>query len=264
MAAEATRGTIRLVVNADDFGMTRGINEGITRAHREGIVTSTTLMADGAAFDDAVNRAAENPRLDVGAHLVLWPDGGRLPQRLPAFLARALQSSAAEIEDNFARQVGKVVSAGIRPSHLDTHKHTHLLPNVMRAVARVAVQFGIAWVRRPLFERQITRRGLRTANHFIGIRLTGRMNENALLAALGRLRPGLTELMCHPGVCDQELLQAPTRLKEQREREMIALCSVAVRSLVERLGIELVSYRKLAAESASAQAAAPAEVTREA
>ena len=235
----------KLIVNADDFGFTRGVNEGILRAHREGIVTATTLMADGGAFEHAVRIALSTPTLDVGVHLVLWPDGGSLPRRLPSFVARSMAWSSARLEREFARQVEKVVAAGISPTHLDTHKHVHLLPWVMNAVARVAARFGIAWVRRPFHQRQVTARGLRTPDHFLGIRLTGRMNRERLLAGLERLRPGLTELMCHPGVCDEELRNAPTRLKQERQTELEALTSPEVRRLLERRGICLTSYRAM-------------------
>lgn len=234
-----------LIVNADDFGLTRGVNEGIVRAHHDGIVTSTTIMADAPAFEHAVELARAAPSLDVGVHLVLWPESTAMPQRLPSFVARALGSSVREIEDNFARQVERVIEAGIVPSHLDTHKHTHLLPNVMRAVTRVARRFGIAWVRRALFGWQATSAGLKTPDHFVGIRLTGHMEESSLLAALSKLRPGVTELMCHPGLCDDDLRRAPTRLREHRERELEALTSGNVRDFLQRRGIELTSCRQL-------------------
>ncbi len=234
-----------LIVNADDFGFTRGVNEGILRAHREGIVTATTLMACGPAFDHAVEIARGTPTLDVGVHLVLWPEGESLPRRLPSFLTRAVGWSGAEIEREFSRQVEKVVAAGISPSHLDTHKHVHVLPWVMRAVARVAARFGIGWVRRPLHRRQVTAHGLRTPDHLLGIRLTGRMSRERLLARLARLRPGLTELMCHPGLCDDQLRRAPTRLKQQRQVELEALSSPEVARLLERNGVRLTSYRAL-------------------
>lgn len=238
----------QLIVNADDFGLTRGVNLGIVQTHRAGIVTATTIMAGGPAFAHAIELARDTPSLDVGVHLVLWPEDEALPQRLPSFVARALRSSALEIEASFSRQVERVWQAGVAPSHLDTHKHTHWLPNVMRAVAAVARRFGIAWVRRPLFARQARTAGLRTADHFLGIRLTGRMNEESLAGALSRLRPGLTELMCHPGICDEDLRRSPTRLKEHRQREMEALASPAVKALVKRHEIELTSYRALEEE----------------
>ena len=243
----------KLIVNADDFGFTRGVNEGILRAHREGIVTASTLMADGPAFAHAVEAARATPSLDVGVHLVLWPAPGvqpgaafeewRLPRRVPWFVARALWSSSGAIEAEFCRQVQKVRAAGLCPSHLDTHKHLHLLPWVMKAVVAVARRFAIPWVRRPLYRRQATARGLRVPDYLVGFRLTGTMNRNTLLRGLSRLRPGLSELVCHPGLFDQELERAPTCLKQQRQVELEALTDPEVRRLLERQGVELTSYR---------------------
>ncbi len=232
-----------LIVNADDFGFTRGVNEGIVEAHRRGIVTATTLMTHGQAFDHAVELARTTPTLDVGVHLVLWPDGP-LPQRLPSFLRRAAAMSATQIEQEFTSQMEKVLAAGLEPSHLDTHKHTHLLPRVMRAVVAVARRFAIAWVRRPLRAAAVRRHGLRTADHFLGLRLTGRLTRRSLARALRSLRPGLTELMCHPGHYDRELEAAPTRLKRQREEELEALTDPEIRAVVEAHGIELTSFRQ--------------------
>jgi len=239
----------QLIVNADDFGFTRGVNEGIVEAHRHGILTATTLMAGGAAFDHAVERAHDTPSLDVGVHLVLWEETG-LPQRLPAFVLRAMTMSTAAIERLFAAQVERVMQAGIAPSHLDTHKHTHTLPHVMRAVERTALRFGIAWVRRvlpPLGWLGLLDRhrpaGLRVTDHFLGFGLTGQMTRGSLAAALRGIRPGLTELMCHPGRCDASLESAPTRLKHERQEELEALTAPEIRALLEANAIELTSYR---------------------
>ena len=145
----------RLIVNADDFGFTAGVNRAIVEAHTRGIVTSTTLMASGPAFNDAVRLAREAPRLDVGCHLVLI-DGepvldavrlptitsrdsgtGRFRDGLKSFAARALTSrfDPAEIEAETGAQIRKIQSAGINVSHLDSHKHTHLFPAVLAAGA---------------------------------------------------------------------------------------------------------------------------------
>ena len=144
----------RLIVNADDFGFTPDVNRGIVDAHRGGILTATTLMANGAAFDDAVRLARDTPSLDVGCHLVLisgrslLPPYAPLPASVPELL-RALAARRIRVYDELAAQVRKILAAGIRPTHLDTHKHTHLAPPVLDAVARVAAEFDIRWVRRP-------------------------------------------------------------------------------------------------------------------
>ena len=129
-----------LIVNADDFGLTPGVNEGILRAFREGILTSTTLMANAPAFDDAVARTREHPDIDVGCHLVLVggksvapPEeipslakrNGDLPNTLFELVCRLWGGLVveADIEREFRAQIERVIAAGITPSHLDTHKH---------------------------------------------------------------------------------------------------------------------------------------------
>lgn len=266
------------MVNADDFGFTSDVNEGIIEAHRHGILTATTLMANGDAFDDAVRRASEDPSLDVGAHLVLI--GGRaLAQKdraLPASVPRLLTAIAARrlnIYEELAAQVRRILSAGIRLTHLDTHKHTHLAPPVLDGVARVAEEFGIRWVRRPFdlpitaaragapwdkrgtsrgmtfirarFHRVLGKHNCRTTDHFAGFQMTGRFRTAELITLIRALPEGSTELMCHPGHCTGDLLNAHTRLKESREAELEALTAAETRRALEESGIELVNYRIL-------------------
>jgi chitin disaccharide deacetylase len=156
-----------LILNADDFGYTKGVNEGIIRAHREGILTSATLMANGPAFDDAVERANANPSLGLGCHLVLTggfsvappqeipslaDHEGRLPESLAALVTRLSIGSirTKEMERELRAQLEKIRGAGIEITHVDTHKHTHVHPRVMSAVGRVAREFGITRVRNPV------------------------------------------------------------------------------------------------------------------
>jgi predicted glycoside hydrolase/deacetylase ChbG (UPF0249 family) len=248
----------RLVVNADDFGFTADVNEGIVEAHQRGILTSTTLMANGAAFDDAVRLASQNPALDVGCHLVLIGGGSTLPPHkpLPSSVARllaAIVSGQIAIYDELAAQVRKILAAGISPSHLDTHKHTHLAPPVLDAVARIAQEFGIPWVRRPFeipflrsrFRRVLADRNCRTTDYFTGFKLTGRFRAPELIQLIRALPEGTTEFMCHPGHCRAELQNADTRLKESRERELLALISPEVRLALAESQVQLINYRDL-------------------
>jgi chitin disaccharide deacetylase len=257
----------RLVVNADDFGFTHDVNQGIVEAHREGILTATTLMATGDAFDNAVRLARENPRLDVGCHLVLVGSPG-FPETV-AKLVMAL--GRIRIYDELVAQVRKIVDAGLAPTHLDTHKHTHLLPAVLDAVARISEEFSIPWVRRPFdlpiqagevswkrravssalggarghFNRVLERHGCRSTDHFAGFRITGNYNAAELASLIRSLPDGVTEFMCHPGHCSNELRAARTRLKESREEELRALISPEARDALRDAAVELASYREL-------------------
>lgn len=258
-----------LIPNADDFGYTRDVNEGIVHAHREGILTATTLMANGAAFDHAVALAGENPGLDVGVHLVLVGGAG-LPASVSSLMVEIARGRIA-IYDELSAQIRKVLAAGLRPSHLDTHKHTHLLPPVLDAVARIASEFEIPWVRRPFdyplnvgsvpwrrqmvsrglgfararFHRVLTRHGCRTTDHFAGFQITGHYGAPELARLIRELPEGVTEFMCHPGFCTEELRAAPTRLKESRQRELDALTSGEVRAAIEESNVTLARYSEI-------------------
>lgn len=259
----------KLVVNADDFGFTRDVNQGIVEAHRNGILTATTLMATGDAFDDAVRLARRIPSLDVGCHLVLVGSPG-FPATVPQLL-RDVALGRIRIYDELTAQVRRIIGAGLAPTHLDTHKHTHLLPPVLTAVARVSQEFAIPWVRRPFdlpmhaggagivtravsgsfavvrsrFERELARHHCRSTDHFAGFQITGNYDAVELAALIRALPEGSTEFMCHPGVCTDELRSANTRLKESRARELAALSSPEVRTALQDSGVELAAYRDL-------------------
>jgi predicted glycoside hydrolase/deacetylase ChbG (UPF0249 family) len=247
-----------LIVNADDFGYTRDISEGIVEAHRRGIVTSTTLMATGPAFGHAARLALENPTLSVGCHLVLVGSSsmhgilGPLPASV-AELGCALALGRIRPYQELEAQVRRMLEAGLTPSHLDTHKHTHMLPPVTEALGRISEQFRIPWVRRPLdvpvlgpcLALALSLHGCRMADHFEGFRQTGRVEEAWLAEVVRRLPTGITELMCHPGYLRADLAAAPTRLKVSREQELRALISPFVRQAIQEAGVRLVSYRSL-------------------
>lgn len=252
-----------LLVNADDFGFTRDVNAGIVHCHRAGVLTSTTLMANGAAFDHAVQLARETPSLDIGGHLVLVQGkslvtGEPLPEK-PQQLAAALLAGRIRPYEELRAQVQKLVDAGIRPSHFDTHKHTHVLPSVFSAVARLAREFDVPFVRLPFdadwwpvrpvdmwYRGALKRAGLRATNHFLGFRLTDTLTKESLAAALRRLPAGSTEFMCHPGYLGEELKHAPTRLKQTRVRELEAITSPDIAAVLKSESITLINYRQLA------------------
>jgi chitin disaccharide deacetylase len=243
----------RLVINADDFGFTRDVNAGIVQAHREGVLTATTLMANGDAFEDAVRLARETPALDIGCHLVLVQGrslitGQPFPGKIPRLLALLLRKQL-DVYAELRAQIERITAAGIRPSHLDSHKHTHVLPNVFRQVVRLAQEFHIPYVRLSLgspYRRFAARYGVQMTDHFLGFRLTGSLDEQTLASTLAALPDGTTELMCHPGYLGPELAAASTRLKESRINELDALTSPRIRQLVIERQIQLTSFADLA------------------
>ena len=158
--------TARLIVNADDFGLTEAVNRGIIRAHREGIVTSASLMACGGAFDHAVELARQNPRLGIGVHLTLTQeaplsdpssvptlasDGERFPRSIFELVRRyrAGKLDAAEIGRELGAQVDRVVETGLRVTHFDGHQHVHVLPDVLAIAHELGARHGIDAARCP-------------------------------------------------------------------------------------------------------------------
>jgi predicted glycoside hydrolase/deacetylase ChbG (UPF0249 family) len=266
-----------LVVNGDDFGFTPDVNQGIVDAHRKGILTATTLMANGDAFDDAVRLARQTPTLDIGCHFVLVggnsPITGKAYPRSVAQLLIALARRDLNPYQEFVAQVRRIRDTGLKPSHLDTHKHTHLAPPVLDGLVRVSEEFDIRWVRRPFdfpfngvkgivptataatsralgtlrgrFHRVLASHNCRSTDHFAGFQITGHYRTADLVKLLEALPEGSTELMCHPGHCGPALQGAHTRLKESREREFTALVSSEARAAIERMGIRLVRYEDL-------------------
>jgi hopanoid biosynthesis associated protein HpnK len=286
-----------LIVNADDLGWTPGVNRGIAEAHRNGIVTSTSLLANGAAFDDGVRTARELPRLGVGVHLnlsdgkpaapaqrvkSLLSDGGEFFGGPEALLFRLTAKSAnrKEVEIEWDAQIEKVRNAGVRPTHLDGHKHVQMLPGLFEIALRLARKHGIAAVRvsheasslraalteggessRVIIKQGVQARGLKflargaramaersgisTADFFCGIAQTGVLAKQGILKLLASLSEGTTELMCHPGYADPELRKTATRLQDSRQIELQILTDKEIRKSIAALGIRLINYEEI-------------------
>jgi len=277
----------RLIVNADDFGLTAGVNRAIVELHRERVLTSTTLMARAGATEEAIELARATPSLGVGCHVVLADGEPVLPAReiptlvdrktghfhtsLSAFLMRLLTGCirTEEIEAEAAAQIALLQSRGIRLTHIDTHKHTHMFPAVLRPVLRAARAAGIGAVRNP-FEpvwavratagaswaraaevnvlrrlesacrRIIAEEGFATTDGTIAVVGTGVLNIDMVRTLLTALPSGTWELVTHPGYNDSDLDRVRTRLRASREIEREAIG--AVKEFPE---IELVSFARL-------------------
>ena len=260
-----------LVVNADDLGLTVGVNNGIFEAHDRGILTSASLMANAPATANAIRRLRSRPTLGIGVHLTLV-DGApmHLPDRVPTllrddgrlysswkpFIVACLMGriSMGEVELELTGQIERVIDEGIRPTHLDAHKHVHMYPPVFAIVTRLAEHFRIPVVRVPyegtladvplaLWSYQDYRiaasHGIRSPQ-FIGRAMTGTMTAGSLTTALRQLGPGHTELMVHPGYVDDALRQMPTRLLQSRSEEAALLTSQEIAGVLAAERIRLV------------------------
>jgi predicted glycoside hydrolase/deacetylase ChbG (UPF0249 family) len=176
--------SIRLVVNADDFGISARINEGIVLVHRAGIVTATSLMAVGCAFEKAAQYCRATPELDVGVHLTLVAErpllagrssltgeDGRFPESAGAFLRRWLKGGIrrADVQAEWSAQIERVLDHGIRVTHLDSHQHVHILPGLAELSLNLAARYAIPFVRVPVEDLRASRwSSLHEMNRMLG------------------------------------------------------------------------------------------------
>ena len=296
----------RLIVNADDFGMTAGVNRAVVEACQHGIVTSTSLMATGLACEPGLELARQ-AGLSVGCHVVLLEgrpllppqavpslvtcgrDGQRVFRRgLGEFIGAATTGHlpAQEMAREATAQIRKLQQAGIAVTHVDTHKHVHVFPEVFRPLMRAARACGVRALRNPFEPPQAMRwgevlwrpslwlrylpvrtlrvfaaefrhyaawHGMATPDGTLGITLTGFLNEASLMELLRRVPDGTWELCCHPAYEDAPWKAlGPKPGSGERERELFS--SAALRKHVENLGIELMSYADLGQETRRAAA----------
>jgi len=274
-------------VNADDFGLTSGVNRAILELNAAGLLTSATLMARAKASEEAVKMVRSVPALGVGCHVVL-ADGepvlpssriptlvdrrtGQFPASIVTFLRRLVTGRirAEEIEAETRAQIEFLQNQGIRLTHVDAHKHTHMFPTVLRAVLRAACARGIHAVRnpfepewavratagaplarvaqvtalrwlQPVWQRIIAEEGFKTTDGTIAVVGTGVLNQTTLRSLLTNLPQGTWELVTHPGYNDADLARVRTRLRASRDVERGALAV-----LKEFPGIELISFGDL-------------------
>jgi len=259
----------RLIINADDFGLSAGVNRGILEAHRAGTVGSASLLVNAPGFADAVQAARAAPGLDVGLHLNLTAGSRFGPLSRLVALALAGRIDGRAVAAECAAQIERLRATGLRITHLDGHEHVHVLPGIWRPVVETAREAGIGVVRVPLepplsmawrplaavaqgllaAAHRVAARGgpapLRRVDHFRGFALTGRRDfQERLLKLLDRLEPGVTELMVHPGYPDDEL-KGWVRYRAGRDRELAGLTSAAVRARLARGDIALVGFQEV-------------------
>ncbi|UCH63083.1 MAG: ChbG/HpnK family deacetylase [Fidelibacterota bacterium] len=262
-----------LIINADDFGLCEEISTGIIRAHTQGVVTSTSVVANGRYFEQGVSLLRESG-LDAGIHLT-FVDGEKpvsgpvdgLVDENGLFLQGYKQVIAKILTGRFDRQAFKrelydqmyrLMDAGITVTHIDSHQHLHLLPNVRNIVTQLAEQFKVNWIRLPRsdvlniwrlgmnvlssrLKSRMRRENLNFTDRNLGFRYGGRLNEARLLSLLKGLRSGITELMVHPGY------DATGKYGWEYcwEDELTAVTSEKVKAFIQDNRIELTDYAKI-------------------
>jgi predicted glycoside hydrolase/deacetylase ChbG (UPF0249 family) len=264
-----------LIVNADDFGFSAGVTDGIVRAHTEGILTSTTLMTTMPDRDRAIGLAGEHPRLGVGIHLsltqgtpltscrrLLSKGHGTFHRSLPKlFWALRQPEARRQAQDELTAQIDYALKRGLTPTHVDSHKHVCHLPWLHGAVVEACRSTGVKWIRtaqevrvpgtpglsasyRMLarYGRTLAAKargaGLRTTDWFFGLATTGRTTSAVWLALAAALPAGCGEVMVHPGYIT-DVTAADTRLLRDRVTELEALCDPAVREALAAAGTRL-------------------------
>ncbi|MDQ6895565.1 MAG: ChbG/HpnK family deacetylase [Actinomycetota bacterium] len=274
----------RLVVTADDLGLTEGVNRAAVQGHVDGVVTATSLLAVGRAFDHAVDLLRAHPGLDVGAHLAIVGEDppllspgevptlvdrrGRFPLSYRAVCARA---AAGRLDPDDVRlemraQLERIQGTGLPVSHIDTHQHTHLWPLVGRVVAGLAQEADVPWVRLPTsrargpvgvvvrrlqtrLARELQAAGRRSTAAYAGLDEAGRMDAGRFAGAVRLIAAAATaEINAHPGEADDpDLTRFTWNYRWEDEQSM--LTDTRTRALLGEEGIQLVSFSDLTART---------------
>lgn len=246
---------MKLIVNADDFGYSKGVNLGIVEAHTDGIVSSATMMMNMPGVEHAFRLAEDHPSLGVGIHLVLTcgaplePNVPSLTDEYGAFRrgqAHLADVSAEEVEREFTAQLERFFRTGRRPSHIDSHHHVHaheaILPVVLRLAERFRLPVRYPWVfgqQRGDHPPVPTTQGF--SHHFYGDGLTA----DTLVGIVEELSGCSTaEIMCHPAYLDEELLTGSSYAR-QRARELQILTSPEVREYIRDRKVQLVTFNDI-------------------
>jgi len=238
MTAEASNRA--LIVNADDFGQSFGFNRGIMEAHQRGIVTSASLMVRWPAAREAAGYAKRHPRLSVGLHFDFgeWRcrngNWTKLYEVVPEEDVKAVRREASRQLASFRRLVGK------DPTHLDSHQHLHLREHLRSTFVHLAENLRVPLRR---CSPQVRYCGSFYGQDESGRPLRGFVSVAALMKLLTSLEPGVTELGCHPGYADD----LDSMYQHERARELQTLCHPGIPAAIERMGIELCSFHRVAA-----------------
>lgn len=276
----------KLIVNADDFGLTSEINQGIIKVFREGILTSVSLVASGEAFEEAVALIHQHPTLDVGVHLTLTGEKSVLPSEdIPTlvntegyfrksvlhFICDYLLNriNMDEVRRELRAQMQRIRQSGISLSHIDSHEHFHILPEILPIVVQLAHEFRINAIRAPLeqikwsnfllvykWPRLIKQLGFNfffqriryclngcTPDYFFGFFDSGHLNMVCLARIISQLPTGVSELMCHPGLGGGRSKEKYAHWRYSWRDEYCILKHQSIFDLISRQKVMLTSFQ---------------------
>jgi predicted glycoside hydrolase/deacetylase ChbG (UPF0249 family) len=279
----------KIIINADDFGLCEGVNKAVAQAHTQGVLTSTTIMANMPAAQQAIKIARQLPTLGVGVHLNLFEgkpvsknacvdcllaiDGqfAYSPSRL-SLLSAVKREIRNAIATELAAQIQWAIDNGLKPTHLDSHKHIHSFPAIYPMVCELAKSFKIPAIRWPFEPKQVCRkpwpfppeggrkraaivRAMAKINQkqnptfiktqaVLGIAHTGKIDINFLKTAALQDFAETVEIITHPGFIDG-LDEIKTRLRHERKMELDVLCDKQTKQYFKNAAIKLVHYGQL-------------------
>lgn len=242
---------MRLIVNADDFGISKAINLGIIEAHREGIVRSTTLMCNMEAVDHAIKLAKENPELGVGIHFVLTA-GKPLSDGVESLVDKdgtftkfeeiAEKAKSEDIKKELECQLNKFLSYGIKPTHIDTHHHVHRIGKVFEVIKEIAIKNNLPVRLIEEFDSSMYE-GIKSTSKFSeSFYEKDMITEDRLIRLLDEYKDfESVEIMAHPGYLDQNILNR-TSYAIERTMELQTLVSRKVKEYIKEKNIELINF----------------------
>ena len=270
--------TREIIVNADDFGLTEGINRGIIYGYQNGIVTRASIMASGSAFNHAISLSKDNPGLPIGIHLTLVAErpvsptdkirsligsNGLFFKDYKTFLVKYFKHKIKleEIHIEIEAQMEMLQNRGLRINHIDSHQHLHMLPGIFELVFTAAKKLGIEKIRllranglrlKSMRElaltlmqkaclRKIERKGIKFIPNYWGMSRNSVLKEEALLSFINKIIPGVTEIVCHPGYVDSEYREKYSDWGYCPEEELRALTSEKVKRELNAQNIYLIS-----------------------
>lgn len=279
----------RLIVNADDFGLHSAVNQGIIEGYHNGCIRSTSLVVAGMAAEEAVTLAHDNPGLGVGVHLTLVAERPVLsPKRIPsligengyllpdhvAFIRRYISGRICkeELRAECEAQILLAHRFGIRPTHLDSHQHLHVLPGVVKIIVDLAKKYNFSRIRLPaeacsfygdypasagryiakcgltmcarMAQKAIRSAGIGTPDHFFGMLAGGHLYKQHFLSILRLLPNGVSEIMVHPGK-NNRILDDIYHWGYHWEEELDSVTSAETMEFIRNQHIDLISYREL-------------------